>query len=343
MAKKETEEYGQIQESELIGYFMNELNSEDTKRVEKWIAASDENRRLAESVYEVTLGLDILDTVANISTEQALKAVDKRIFSKKVSLLAKRAQQIAAILFVPLLISFTYLLFKNANEEPQYITFKTNPGIVADFILPDGSKVWLNAHSELKYPSAFKGNKREVQLKGEAYFQVEKDKKHPFIVQLSNNVDIEVTGTEFNVDAYEKSNEITAMLVNGEINLRYPHKTKGTVRKKVLPGQKIFFDKETEAISLATASALVETSWKDGKIYLDNTPIVHLLHTLSKRFDVDFIMDNEQLKNNYFTGAFGSQDLDMILKHLEFSSGIKHRIERQGINNINERIVITLY
>lgn len=343
MSKKEVENTNKTTEAELIGYFRSELKADDTRRVEKWIASSKENKTLAEDVYKIVLGRDILDTVTNISAEEALKKVKHKIRSGRTKLFIRRSQQIAAILFIPLLLSFAYLLLKDINKEPDYITFKTNPGIVADFVLPDGSKVWLNAHSELSYLSTFKGDKREVKLSGEAYFQVEQDKKHPFIVGVSDDVRIEVTGTEFNVDAYERNQQITAMLVSGGINMSYPNKIKGEHKTILKPGQKIIFEKETGEVTMLYASALVETGWKDGKIYLKNTPLEHLLHTLSKRFNVDFVLKNELLKENYFTGIFGTQDLNLILKHLEVSSGIKHKIKMPENNDSEERIMITLY
>ncbi|MDD4514340.1 FecR domain-containing protein [Massilibacteroides sp.] len=332
-----------IKETDLIRYFKSELEQHEVLRVEEWISVSEENRKIAEDIYRIVFGLDILNTIDTLSEKEALKNVNRKIWSQRMTKYAKSMQKIAALLFIPLFISVIYLLLKDINKEPEYITFKTNPGIIADFILPDGSKVWLNAHSELSYPSFFKGKKREVKLSGEAYFQVEQDMEQPFIVQLSDNVNIEVTGTEFNVDAYERSRTITAMLVSGGINMSYPSLTKTKEESTLKPGQKIFFEKKTRKVTTSYASPLVETGWKDGKIYLENTPLRHLLHTLRKRFDVDFILENKKIKDNYFTGTFGSQDLDLILKHLELSSGIRHKIKMPKGNDLDERIKIILY
>lgn len=332
----------EIGESELIHYFKNESSEEERQRVEAWMTASTENKQLAEDVYKVILGLDVLNTVDEVSVEVGLQRVNRKIFSQKLALVGLWAQRTAAVLFIPLVLTFAYYLWKEQNVQPDFITFRTNPGIVADFTLPDGSRVWLNAHSELRYPSVFKGGTREVELSGEAYFQVAQDKQHPFLVDVRNQVKIEVTGTEFNVDAYERSPMISAMLVRGGIRMTYPNPAKGERKVTLEPGQKIVFDKETGKTTMSYASALVETGWKDGKVFLQNTPLEHLLHTLSKRFDVDFILENETLKDNYFTGTFGSQDLDLILKHLEFSSGIKHEIQRFPNSDLEERTKIIL-
>jgi len=332
-----------ITESELISYFKSKLNRADSTRVENWIASTEENKILAEEIYTIVLADDVLHTVNNLSPHDALKQVNKKIALFKIRRGGKWLQQAAAILFIPLLITTIYLFVKDINNEPEYISFHTNPGIIADFSLPDGTKVWLNAHSSLTYPAKFTGETRKVQLSGEAYFDVESDKKHPFTVGLNNDVEVEATGTKFNIDAYKDFGLITATLASGSITMKYPDKKTEIKAQTLAPGEKISFDIKNKQVKLTKTSTLVETGWKDGKVFLENTPLEHLLHTLRKRFNADFILTNETLKENYFTGVFGTQDLSMILKHLEISSGIKHTIEMPAENDPEARIMITLY
>lgn len=332
-----------ISEQELIQYFKGTLPSEQQDKIRYWIAASEENKMLAEQIYKITLGNDIIQTVKDIPVEDALKKVNQKIAIHQINSFGKWAKNTAAILFVPLLFYTLFLLTNQENTNTEAISFRTNPGIVADFSLPDGTKVWLNAHSSLTYPSRFIGKERRVQLNGEAYFKVKSDKEHPFIVDLNNKVEVEATGTEFNIDAYEQSQFIATTLVTGGVNVRYPNNAQSIRTKAIKPGQKLVFDRDSRTIKQTAASTLVETGWKDGMIYLDNTPLEHLLHTLHKRFDVDFVLKDGKLKENRFTGTFGSQDLEMVLKHLEISSGIKHKINIPVSNEINKRIVITLY
>lgn len=332
-----------ITASELILYYKSELNAEEQERVEAWIVASAENKAIAEEVYTVVWAKDILETVQSTSVAEDLKIVHRKIQKRQVNFYLKKLQQVAAILFIPLLMLTVGLLVKEQMEIPEAISYKTNPGIIADFSLPDGTKVWLNAQSTLSFPSSFKGNRREVTLSGEAYFSVKEDKAHPFIVKTIKDIEVEVTGTEFNIDAYEKSGMVSTMLVSGGVKMHYTHPNAGKRTTLLKPGQKIVFTNGTKDIKLMSASTLVETGWKDGKIYLKNTPLEHLLHTLNKRFNIDFILTNEKLKENSFTGTFASQDLDMILKHLEVSSGIKHKIIKTT-NDENEEIkTVELY
>lgn len=329
--------------SELILYYKSELNTKEQERVEAWIAASAENKAIAEEVYTIVWAKDVLQTVQNTSVTEDLKLVHRKIQKRQVNFYLKKLQQTAAILFIPLLMLTAGLLLKDQMEEPEAISYKTNAGIIADFSLPDGTQVWLNAQSTLSFPTTFKGNKREVTLSGEAYFSVKEDKTHPFIVKTANDIEVEVTGTEFNIDAYEGSGMVSTMLVSGGVKMHYTHPDAGKSITLLKPGQKIVFTNGTEDIKLTYASTLVETGWKDGKIYLKNTSLEHLLHTLNKRFNIDFILTNEKLKENSFTGTFASQDLDMILKHLEVSSGIKHKIIKTTNNENEETTVVELY
>lgn len=332
-----------ITEFELISYFKAELSEDDRGRVEAWIDASEENRALAENIYTIIFADETLHTINNISAHDALRQVNKKITLFKFRQGGKWLQRIAAILFIPLLITTIYLSTKDLNDEPEYISLRTNPGIVADFKLPDGTKVWLNALSTLTYPAKFSTKNRKVELSGEAYFDVETDKKRPFIVGVSNNIEVEATGTEFNIDAYDNFGQITATLAEGSIKMRYPDKETGIKTQILKPEEKIVFDKNSGNIMLTTASTLVETGWKDGLIYLENTPLEHLLHTLSKRFNANFVLENNSLKENYFTGVFGTQDLKLILQHLEISSGIKHHVKMPAENDPEARITIRLY
>ncbi|MDD4115570.1 MAG: hypothetical protein PHG27_08270, partial [Massilibacteroides sp.] len=136
-----------ISEQELIRYFEGNLSEKEEEKVKCWITKSEENKSLAKEIYKITLAKDILRTVNEIPAEEALKKVNRKIFSRQIKHYGKWIQQSAAILFIPLFLFTLFLLKENEGEEPELISFRTNPGIVADFYLPDGTKVWLNAHS----------------------------------------------------------------------------------------------------------------------------------------------------------------------------------------------------
>ena len=206
--------------------------------------------------------------------------------------------------------------------------------------LSDGTKVWLNSESELKYASEFVGEERRVYLTGEAYFEVAKNPEKRFIVSTSHQSQIEVLGTHFNIEAYEKDDKVLATLVEGKIGFIF---TQDNVSKKVLmdPGQKLVYDSRDCKVQLYATSGESETAWKEGKIIFRNTPLEEGLRMLEKRYNVEFIIKNDRLKGDSFTGTFTNQRLERILEYFQLSSQIRWRyLDSPNIKDEKSKIEI---
>lgn len=331
-----------IEESTLIRYFSGEVTAEEKTHIEKWIRHSDENKKIAKQVYYIYFATDTLQTMETVNSIKALSYVSRKI--KKTPLpWKKRIQQIAAILFIPLFLSTLYFAISSSREQQiRYIEVRTNPGMITSITLPDDTKVWLNSETYLKYPSEFNENSREVELIGEAYFEVEKDTDRKFLVKTPDNVEVEVLGTEFNVEAYKNQNVVTT-LVSGKVNLSYM----GINNKKndllMSPNQKVIYDMVTKTTHLQHVRVEPDIAWKDGKIILSDTALEEALKILSKRFNVDFIIKNEKVKDNHFTGTFVKQRLDVILEHFNVASGIRFRYIETKNKDIPEKNQIEVY
>ena len=191
-----------IDEHMLLDYFSGSLSATQKQEVEEWLNQSEENRKIARDIQYIYLATDTLQTIKGINSDQALVQVKKRIIKPEKKHYFVWLQRIAAILVLPLLISTLYFALK---EDPvEYIEIRTNPGMVAKVDLPDKSKVWLNSQSYLKYPQKFTGDTRYVEINGEAYFSIQKDKTKKFIVNTPFDIKAEALGTEFNIEAYKK-------------------------------------------------------------------------------------------------------------------------------------------
>ena len=190
--------------------------------------------------------------------------------------------------------------------------------------LSDGTRVWLNSETSIQYPVAFGAKERRVFVQGEAYFEVAKNPEKKFIVSTSHQSQIEVLGTHFNVEAYEKEDRISATLVEGKIGFIYKS---NDVSKKVLmdPGQKLVYDSKDNKVQLYSTSGESEIAWKEGKIIFRNTPLEEGLRMLEKRYNVEFIIKNDRLKGDSFTGTFTNQRLERILEYFRLSSQIRWR------------------
>ena len=231
---------------------------------------------------------------------------------------------------------------KNGEGEEEYNRLITPRGGEYAVVLADGTKVWVNAESELRYPVQFSGTERKVYLKGEAYFAVAKDLKKKFVVSAPHSSQIEVLGTHFNVEAYEDEPDVSTTLVEGQVCFHFSDKDYLAKKVVMKPGQRLVYSSTNGDVQLYATSCLSETAWKDGKIIFNNTPLDVALRMLEKRFNVTFKLKNARLKTNAFTGTFTEQRLERILEYFKISSKIQWRyLESPDIRD--ERSIIEVY
>ncbi len=191
-----------IDESLLLLYFSGTLGEKEKEEVEAWISLSAENREIAKQICYIHHVTDVIGTVERINPQRALSKLDNRLARRKRLHWWEWATRAAAVLFIPLLLSFFYYAFNQDDDVERYVEIRSNPGMMTKVELPDGSWVWLNSASYLKYPVTFEGEYRKVTLEGEAYFSVQKDNGRKFLVDAGKGIELEVLGTEFNVDIY---------------------------------------------------------------------------------------------------------------------------------------------
>jgi len=183
--------------------------------------------------------------------------------------------------------------------------------------LSDGTQVWLNSESKLKYPVAFvMGEKRTVELVyGEAYFDVSPSTEHngaKFIV-TNNNHEIEVLGTEFNVKAYSNESNITTTLVEGKVNIKYQGE-----EYLLLPNQQSVLDRNTNTITFKDVDVFHEISWKEGIFSFNNTTLKEIMVVLSRWYDFDVEFKDKMVEKELFVGTLGKNEkIEDILKNLK--------------------------
>lgn len=167
------------------------------------------------------------------------------------------------------------------SPKVEYATLSTPRGGQYQLTLPDGSKVWLNAESSITYPTTFNGKQRIVKIRGEAYFDVAKDKTKPFIVE-SDAQQITVTGTQFNINTYTDEPVSATTLVEGQVKIKDNNSGKSAV---LAPGQQaVSGEKE---LDIRTVDTNVYTAWKDGYFVFERTELSKILRQLSRWYDVE--------------------------------------------------------
>ncbi|MEO1011627.1 MAG: FecR domain-containing protein [Bacteroidota bacterium] len=197
--------------------------------------------------------------------------------------------------------------------------------------LSDGTKIYMNAGSVLKYPVKFiAGNKREVFLTGEAFFDVAPDSTHVFVVN-AKTLNVEVLGTAFNVSAYPEDFNTDVVLVEGSVGMYANTKTlsEGTMIK---PGFRGSFNELLKKTTTEAVDVGVYTSWMDGSLVFRNMPLKSIVRKLERQYNMEIIIVNEELKDETFNATFRNKPpLDKILNSFRRSYGIKHTIKDNAI------------
>jgi ferric-dicitrate binding protein FerR (iron transport regulator) len=207
---------------------------------------------------------------------------------------------------------------KAAGEEPLLNTISTARGNQYMLILSDGTKVWLNAASSMRFPTAFKGNERKVEITGEAYFEIAKNPAMPFKV-MAGGGEIQVLGTHFNVNAYADESSVRTTLLEGAVAVR-----KENARLVLSPGQQAKFRPQTQSSGSETPITLIkdvdtghETAWKDGFFWFDNTDLPTLMRQVARWYDVDVEFKGNVTDDSFSGKVSRSVPLSRLLKVLE--------------------------
>lgn len=205
-----------------------------------------------------------------------------------------------------------------ASPDISYNLLQIPASYQYHLILSDGTKVWLNAVSSLKYPVRFSKNERIVEASGEVYFEVKPDKKRPFLVNV-NGVQIEVTGTSFNVNSYANNPYAQFTLVEGKINVHTP---KGTIA--LTPGKQLNWQEKTMTSTIKTIRAEDYITWKDGIYQFKSHKLEEVLNVGERWFGVQFVFKNKSAKSTQYTGVmFKDETIEEFLNRLESTSKLK--------------------
>lgn len=301
-------------------------SAEETRRVEEWMELDEANHKLVKHMQLLNMATDTLHVMQCVDTDKAFQKVKGRI-TKKRTVWLQWSQRVAAILFIPLLITTLVISFSN-DKQPEIARMfevRTNPGMITSVILPDSTVVCLNSESVLRYPSTFDEDSREVELTGEAYFEVTPDKARRFVVSTPHQSQIEVYGTSFNVEAYATDNRISTTLVEGKVGFLFKEKNGGSRKIALSPMHKLVYNPISGETQMYDTNCESEIAWKESTIIFNNTPMNEVLNILSKRFNVEFVVRNKHLEEYSFTSSFTTQRLERILEFFKRSSRIHWR------------------
>lgn len=229
----------------------------------------------------------------------------------------------AAVLLLPFVVSTAVFLRLYLRQSQQtgivsYQEVSSAPGLVSEVLLPDSSRVWLNAGSSLGFPSRFDGEERNVRLCGEAYFEVRADKAHPFYVSLDNELKVKVVGTKFNVSAYQGDRYMEVTLATGSVEV-----LSGSRVLPLKPDEAFRYDRDSRRMTVRSVDADEKTAWKEGRLVFRDAPLEEVVRKLSRKYNVDIVLHRESAKDYRFRATFSSENVTQILDYLKMAAPVR--------------------
>ncbi|MGS2761875.1 FecR family protein [Sinomicrobium sp. M5D2P9] len=321
----------------------NTISEEEYHRLMDWIKESGSESRMQKWMDEHWEGLKKnqdhpeREIVSDTRFEQMLEKADKRrrIHRPGNGKTGYRYYQVAAILV--LLLSVSGIWYYQNKEEPlpppAMVTQHISSGEKATITLPDGTVVRLNSNTELVFPDRFSGNAREVMLRGEAFFEVVKDKEHPFLVK-TGELTTRVLGTSFNVKAYENEEEVEVSVATGLVEVSKGKTGKENEEKQHVllnPSQQAVYREDDQDFITREVDIASIAIWKDGILSFNRTPLDQAAKMLERWYGVKVILKNPGLKKCVITGDHKNQGLSSVLHSFQYSLGVSYEITKDTV------------
>lgn len=286
-------------------YISGEASEAEKKQVTEWVQESPDNMReyLAQrKLYDIALWQS--------KTMEEKPQNKRKIFTLRSAVYSMT--KIAAMIAIVFLIAHYW---KNKDTEKiSYQSIYVPAGQRAELTLADGTKVWLNSRSSLKFPTNFQGKSRNVILDGEGFFTVAKNKEVPFIVK-TKKYDVKVLGTEFNILAYSTDSIWETSLLEGSVEIQ----TNGKRKLRLEPNTMVRL--QGNSLVRQHIKKMEYFRWREGLICFDNISVKEMIEKLKLYYGVDIVINNQEILGNRYTGKFRAGDgIEHVLKVLQLNN-----------------------
>lgn len=315
-----------LESEQILNWFKDPINENEARRV------------LGEIWFKYDISLKgkkpdfnhILDQIHHrINNQQSLYQINKRRTSSRIDNFFSVFSRVAAILIVPLILLSVYFYFnpekiidKLASSSTREIF--TKPGTRDKIDLPDGTIVWLNDATTLRYPEKFSGKTREVYLDGEAYFEVKSNPQIPFVV---NNpmMNTTVTGTHFNINAYIEDQFFEETLLEGKVSL-----TKNDQTTIMAPGEQVQYDVQKDLIITKDVNPENAAAWIKGKLIFKDEKLETAIKKLGRWYNVKIILTDQSLNGYLLTGTIQDEKLNQTLNMISLALPVQYKFKKEN-------------
>ena len=329
----------------IIKYLSNETDDEEDRRLFAWINANGDNYQFYQEAK--TLWDEGHLTFSGQEKDQAFVGLRQKLDRESIvaqTKVRKRPnvvvrdrsrpywRQIAASILILAVLTTAGFLVLPLTSSPDggpvsYVEKHTPKGKKLKTTLPDGTKVWLNANSQLRFPGSFSSTERTVFLSGEAYFEVAHDATRPFTVK-SDVIHTTALGTSFNIRAFPAQSHIDVTLLTGKVKVAYADSNKPIQEIAILePNDQVVYDKKWKnAIKNTLHDAANHIAWKEGIIILKDMNFEQIARELERWYDITVTFENDNLKNCQLEGKFKQVSLQKVLKMLSMTANFTYEI-----------------
>ena len=297
-------------------YLSNSATADEMKELDEWIASNEDfHDWLENQVDNSSAEMDAekqADILAKIHEKIAVQ-------SKPKFVLPGWAKTVAAVALIVLMAVSAAIYFRsNQPNMIQYAEIGALRGQKASVTLPDGTKITLNSESTLKYSTNYNQSDRAVELVGEAYFEVAKNKKIPFVVK-AGKLEIEAKGTAFNIKAYPTDNSISTTLTEGKIEVKTPLDV-----LNMIPNERMEYNNTDQTFrKLTLTDAEGSIGWLNDELSFENATLAEVVANFSRIYNIDIQFASESIKEQRFTGKINNNSLLSVLRIISFTSPIR--------------------
>lgn len=309
-----------------------EASEIEKKELSQWLEVSSANKKHFEEYKRIWDNSQTYISKPETLSDQL--QIKDRIISQLVNEKPERnslfwLNRVAAILAIPVMLGIGWYIGNSGNKEDIICEVSTPKGHISRCTLADGTEVWLNAGSTLKYPSTMNGDLREVNLDGEAYFKVTKNAHKPFIVN-TKLAKVKVLGTVFNLRAYSSESKVETTLEEGRVEFKATNSQANPIELK--PGEQVVFNHDSQNLSINQVDTYPLTAWKDGKYVFKDAELKDIITELERLYDVKFHIQNDSLLHQHFRGMFEYElNIFSALERLETTTNMKYKIDGRNI------------
>ena len=323
-----------METDEIIYRVLNkEASEQEEKAFSQWLALSKQNKEIYlqfERLWQNTSGVS---DYYRINQAKAWNTVSRKIREQPERKIRYSLLKIAAVIVTAYLLgTFTMYLMRQGPQQPMGAIAKNHIkvplGSKTEIRLPDGTTVWLNSGSEVSYPSVFEPELREITLSGEAFFDVQKNDRSPFVVH-TGDLDVRVLGTSFNVKSYPGEDFTETTLIEGSVKLSNRDSKETVVLK---PGERAVMIKSRKQFETkGHVETDLYTSWKNGKLVFKREKFEDLAVKMERWYNIRITINNKRLSDERLTGIFEEESIEQALHALQISVPFRYEIRKNNI------------